>query len=248
MKLQLLGTGSIAAKSFSACTLINNYLLIDMPNGILKNMSRFGLDVTSIKYVFITHLHGDHFVDIPFYMLYKFMNKCDFETIIYGPEGICERVKILYETIFPGDYDKIIDKINIKFIEYSGSDEFSLEIDSGDNLGLKPILVNHGDLKPAYGCLVSDKETTVGFSGDSIFVDSIKEILNNSKTVVFDASMPYEGNASHMGINDLENLCTEYPEKKIICTHMGEGSRERAEHLFIRNLIVPKDGDVYEIN
>lgn len=248
MKLQLLGTGSIASNYFSASTLVDDNLLIDMPNGILKNMKRLGLEITSIKYVFITHLHGDHFIDIPFYMLYKFMNKCDFETIIYGPEGLCDRVKKIYDAAFPGDYDKIIDKINIKFVEYSEKDEFDLELDSNKRLNLKPVLVNHGDLKPAYGCVVSGNESIIGFSGDSILADSIKEILNKSKAVVFDASMPYEGNAFHMGINDIEELCTQYPEKKIICTHMGEGARERAENLFIRNLVVPKDGDIFEID
>lgn len=36
MKLKLIGTGSIGAIQSSACTLVNDDILIDMPNGIVK--------------------------------------------------------------------------------------------------------------------------------------------------------------------------------------------------------------------
>ncbi len=247
MKLQLLGTGSIGSNYFNACTLVNESLLIDMPNGILKNMKRFGLDIASIKHVFITHLHGDHFMDIPFYMLYKFMNKYSFETIIYGPEGLCDKVKTIYEVAFPGDYERIIDKVNVRFIEYTENDEFELDVPGSISMKLKPILVDHGDLKPAYGCIVNDGEKVAGFSGDSIYTENIEKILDKSNIVIFDASLPYDGNPSHMGLNDIERLCNEHIDKKIVCTHMGDGARDRALNMYLKNMIVPEDGKIIEI-
>ena len=75
MRLKLIGTGSIGALQSSACTLINENILVDMPNGIVKRMKQLGVDVSKIKRILITHLHGDHFLDIPFLCSKNFLQK-----------------------------------------------------------------------------------------------------------------------------------------------------------------------------
>ena len=85
MEIKLIGTGSIGAIQSSACTLIDNEILIDMPNGIVKRMKQMGVNVSKIKKVFITHLHGDHFLDIPFFMFEKFFSKSNDEVEIFCP-------------------------------------------------------------------------------------------------------------------------------------------------------------------
>lgn len=242
MKLQIIGSGSIGASSFSACSLVNDELLIDMPNGIIKHMKKINVEVEKIKYIFITHFHGDHFCELPFYMIYKFANKCSFETIIYGPKGTTEKVIGLMEMIFPHAYEDMKDKINVKIIEHDG-EEIQLE----NGITVRPIPVNHENFKPAYGYIVSDGEHTVGFSGDSMYDESIDEIVKNSEISVLDTSLPYEGNEAHMGVSDIANLCAKYTEKKFVCTHMGDGARERALNLDIRNIIVPEDGTVINL-
>ena len=75
MKINFIGTGSIGAKQMSASALIDEEILIDMPNGVVKKIKQLNYDVSKIKVILITHLHGDHFLDIPFFMLEKFLNK-----------------------------------------------------------------------------------------------------------------------------------------------------------------------------
>ena len=41
MKIRMIGTGSIGAKAFSSCTLVEDKILIDLGNGNVKNMKRF---------------------------------------------------------------------------------------------------------------------------------------------------------------------------------------------------------------
>ena len=243
MKLQILGSGSMGSSYFNASSIVNNELLVDMPNGILKYMKKINLDITNIRYVFITHLHGDHFADIPFYIFYKYNNKLNFETVIYGPKGMCEVVKVVFNAMFPDLFETIIDKTNIRFIEHDGIENLELS----DGLKINSKLVDHGNLKPAYGYIVSDGNNSIGFSGDSILTDSIEEIASSCDLSVLDASVPYEGNPSHMGLNDIEYLCKKYNDKKIICTHMGDGARDRAINLDIKNMIVPEDGKIINI-
>ena len=72
MEIRLVGTGSIGAVQSSASTLVNKKILIDMPNGIVKRLKQFGENVLNIDIVLITHLHGDHYFDIPFFILEKY--------------------------------------------------------------------------------------------------------------------------------------------------------------------------------
>ena len=49
-----------------------------------------------------------------------------------------------------------------------------------------------------------------------------------------------------MGLDDIYRFCTEYPNKKIITTHMYDESR-MVIRKDISNLVAPVDGDVFEI-
>ena len=242
MKLQFMGTGSIGSSCFSACTVVNDDVLIDMPNGIIKYMKKINVEVEKIRYIFITHFHGDHFDELPFYMIYKYANKCSYETVVYGPKGIKEKVVNLMELIFPNAYEDIKDKINVRFVEHNGEE---VELENG--IKVKPIPVIHENLKPAYGYMVFDVEHSVGFSGDSMYNESIDEIIENTEMSILDTNFPYDGNDAHMGVSDIEKLCQKYADKKIVCIHMSDGARERALNLDVRNVIVPEDGTVINL-
>lgn len=41
MKIKMIGTGSIGAKAFSSCILINENILMDLGNGNVKHMKEF---------------------------------------------------------------------------------------------------------------------------------------------------------------------------------------------------------------
>lgn len=41
MKIRMIGTGSIGAKAFSSCTLVDGKILIDLGNGNVKHLKEF---------------------------------------------------------------------------------------------------------------------------------------------------------------------------------------------------------------
>ena len=75
MNITLIGTGAIYSQYNNACTLINDDMLIDVPNGILKTLLRNNHIPEKIDKILITHLHGDHTADIPFLLMYLYKNK-----------------------------------------------------------------------------------------------------------------------------------------------------------------------------
>ena len=243
MKIRLVGTGSIGAFQSSASSLIDGKILIDMPNGIVKKLKQTDVDVFGIKTILITHLHGDHFFDIPFYMFEKFFNNNTEETNIYCPKGTLNKVKQLFEIGFPGDYEKLINIVNINFIEFNQLKNENIL----DDFYVNSVLVNHGNLKPAYGYILNKDEKTIGFSGDSGMCESINYIIEKSEISVLDMSL-INGNSSHLGIDDIEKLCKKYENKKIIATHIQDNTRELAKTKQIKNLIIPEDGQEIILN
>lgn len=244
MKLKLIGTGSIIGEARSACSLIDEKILIDCGNGILKTLTSQGIDINNIKTILITHLHADHFFDLPFFLLVKNNFKHNEETKIYCPKGTEEIIKHLCNDYVGGQpnlFEKWKYNSKILFEEFDNlNDE---EIIKG--YFVNSYFVEHGKKKPAYGYVIRKDNKSIGFSGDSTYCENVKKIIEISDVSVLDMSHP-KGNEAHMGVEDIEYICKKF-DKKIVATHMSDQARKLAKELNIKNLIIPNDGDEIEI-
>lgn len=242
MKIEFIGTGSIGAIQLSASILIDDKLLIDMGNGILKGLKQTGHQIPDIENVIITHLHGDHFGDIPYLMLDRFFYKTQSPIHIYGPKGMKERVKELFDIIFPGDYEKVQEVAKIDLIEFEKMEHVNI----GNETYITSFEVEHGNCKPAYGYIVEKENQKLGVSGDSAYCKSVQEIVEQSNFSILDMSW-MESKKAHMGLEDIRKITQTYPDKKIATTHMQDYVREQAKKEKIENLIIPEDGEIIEL-
>ena len=71
MVVKMIGSGSMWTKFNSASYLIDGNIMVDFPNGACKYLYRFNIEPKQVDYVLITHFHGDHYFDLPFYVLNK---------------------------------------------------------------------------------------------------------------------------------------------------------------------------------
>ena len=114
MKVKVIGSGSMWSKYNSAAYLIDEDILVDMPNGMCKNMLRFGLTAQEIKHVLLTHFHGDHYFDIPFYLLLK-SRASDKEVNIYCSKEGVKKIRNLLTLAFPNSDKEILQEINLHY-------------------------------------------------------------------------------------------------------------------------------------
>ena len=241
MKIQMIGTGSITAKENPASVLIDEHLLVDCGNGIVKALLKNEKDIFGINTILITHLHGDHYADLPFLIIPRSFTPVNNECVIYGPKGITENlkavIKLIYDDVEP--LEELCTKGNVRIVEF---DDLEAEIDGYE---IKSHLVDHGDFSPAYGFTIKKYSQILGISGDSTLCDGVREIIEAADAVICDTSFVKMGK-SHMGAETLVALSEAY-NKLLIATHMTPESRKYLIKSNKNNIIVPFDYDVIEL-
>lgn len=246
MKIKLVGTGSIEANERSASTLIDDKLLVDMGNGIAKTIVLEGDRLEDIEAILITHLHGDHFADIPFFMIDRIRMDDIKEINIYCPKDTKRRVKELCGLYFGDDsknhFEERLERGKVKFVEFENMDK--VEVTKG--YFVTSYLVSHADCVPAYGFIVEHDGKKIGFSGDSKVCDGVNNIVKESNVSILDTSLLL-GEEPHMGFNDVYAFAKKYPKKIFISTHLRNRTRKFALENRITNLIIPNDGSTIEI-
>ena len=100
MKLNIIGSGNIFSKYNSASYLIDNNILIDVPNGTCKTLKNAGTEPSKVSHILITHFHGDHFLDMPFILLNKIFDNSEPSNIYCDTTGKDKIYNITNERIF----------------------------------------------------------------------------------------------------------------------------------------------------
>lgn len=238
MKITIIGSGNIMTSNHSASYLIDKDILVDIPNGTCKMLYRLGILPTEINHVLITHFHGDHYFDLPFYLLTKSKSEKQEEIHLYcSPDGK-EKNEMLLQLAFPTSTERINKTISL---EYHTKDKFQLE-----KYQVEKVLVDHGKLKPAFGYLFHTGTKTIGFTGDSALCPNIEWMASCCDYLFCDCSV-IEGTSNHMGINNIEYLKEKNPNCQFIVGHLADNTREELKRRKDANLIIPEDGQVIEI-
>lgn len=232
MKVKVIGSGSMWTKYNSACYLIDDNIMVDIPNGACKYLYRFNIEPSSIEHILITHFHGDHYFDMPFYLLNK--SKSDNRKVnVYCDKQGAEKINKIGELAFPQVFNLISKELTV---EYNFEDEFSVE-----KYQVKRVLVDHGRIKPCFGYIIDNGSNKIGFTGDTTLCSTVEEMTKICKYLFCDC-MLINGTDKHQGINDIEYLANKYPNCTFVVSHLNDDTRKVLEEKNISNIIVPNDG------
>ena len=96
-------------------------ILMDPGPTALCAMKRNGLKPLDIDIILVSHLHGDHFGGLPFFLLeYIYESPRESALTIAGPRHLEERTWRLFKTMFPGskpDLDRLIRQLHFITLE-----------------------------------------------------------------------------------------------------------------------------------
>ena len=238
MKVSIIGSGSMWNKYNSACYLIDDNIMIDFPNGACKYLYRLDIIPNQIDNIVLTHFHGDHYFDIPFYLLNKSKSENKNVNIFCYKEGK-SRIDKIGKLAFPNSYKAACKALNLN---YCFNDFFVI-----NNYKVQRLLVNHGRMRPAYGYVFSSGDLRIGFTGDTTTCNSIEYMALNCSYLFCDC-MFIKGTDKHMGIDMLQDLCIKYQDCMFVVSHLENDTRNELKKLNIKNVIVPEDGLTIMVN
>lgn len=221
MELQFLGSGDAFGTGgrFNTCIYVKDRkgaFLVDCGASSMIAFRKFGADPNMVRAILITHLHGDHFGGLPFFILEaQLVSRRTTPLTIAGPPGLRDRLAAAMETLFPGSSEVSRSfSMDVRELEPHTPHEV-------DGIEIMPYVVKHasGALPFAYRIEVDGK--ILCYSGDTEWVDALGEAARGADLFIAECY----SNARHVKFHlDYPTLARHLPEigaKRVILTHMG---------------------------
>lgn len=247
MKLTIVGSGDAFGSGgrLQTCFHVRDgdrVFLIDCGATSLIGMNRAGLDPSAIDAIFISHLHGDHFSGLVWWMLHaEHVVKRDRPLLVVGPAGIAERYKTTAEALFPGSTDREL-RFELRFEEHDLTTPFEW-----GELTCSCIEVSHPSGAPSHGLRFELPGYSFSFSGDTEWVDQLFELadgvdLHINECFAFDSDPKF-----HTSWAVLKEKLPDLNAKSILLTHMSGEMLAETGGLDEPRVIIGEDGLCLEL-
>lgn len=242
MKIKLYGTGSSFAKSFGACALINDEVLVECSSGIVKRLRQDNIDFANIKVLIISHYHGCHDWEVPFLLGEMAFKPRSRSLTIIAPKGFAKRHGVLCDLIWQDMFslDKAKSNMNLTILELQDNKIFKV-----NGYEIKSFKMKHRDVD-AYGFRVKKDGKVCGFTGDTRMIENVKNIVRESNISFVEVAYPPapRNEPMHISVAEYMQLCKEFSNIPLVPYHMTDESREALAKL---GVAVPNDNDVFVV-
>jgi ribonuclease BN (tRNA processing enzyme) len=239
VRVRFLGSGDNFGTGgrFQTCIHVDtgtSRFLIDCGASSLIPMKRAGIGSDGIDLILISHLHGDHFGGIPFFILdAQLISRRETPLVIAGPPGLTQRVREAMEVFYPGS-SGVERKFSIEYVEMIED-----QIMQVSDLDVLPVRVIHGSGAPAYALRVECAGKFIAYSGDTEWTDALLKVADGADLFICEAYCFDKQMRNHLNYRTLAAHRSELRCKRLIITHMGD---ETMKHLGEIELEIAEDG------
>jgi ribonuclease BN (tRNA processing enzyme) len=177
---------------------------------------RGAVDPNAISTVLVSHLHGDHFGGLPFFLLdAQLISRRTAPLLFAGPPGLRERLMIVMEAMFAGS-TKIQQKFTLEIRELELHQRVEL-----NGLAVTPYLMKHYSGAPSYALRLETEGKVLTYSGDTEWVEELIPAGRGADLFIceayfFDKVMKY-----HIDYATLAKRLPDIGAKRTIVTHMS---------------------------
>lgn len=244
MRLQFLGSGDAFGSGgrFNTCFHLerrqSGHVLIDCGASSMVAIRKWGVDPNAISTVLISHLHGDHFGGLPFFLLdAQLISRRTAPLTIAGPPGLKERLQIVREALFAGS-TRIEPKYAFEIRELALHERAAF-----NDLAVTPYLMEHFSGAPSYALRIETEGKVLTYSGDTEWVEELIPAAKGADLFIceayfFDKVMKY-----HIDYKTLSDHLPAIGAKRTIVTHMSAELLGRQKELALE---AASDGLVVE--
>jgi ribonuclease BN (tRNA processing enzyme) len=222
VRIRFLGSGDNFGSGgrFQACIYVDDgavRFFIDCGASSLIPMKHTGISSSEIDCILISHLHGDHFGGIPFFIIdAQLISRREAPLLIAGPPGLKRRVREAMEVFYPGSAE-VERKFAIDYVELTEGELTPL----GD-LTVLPTRVVHGSGAPAYAYRIECAGKTIAYSGDTEWTDALRRVADGTDLFICESYFFEKQMKNHLSYRTLMAHRAELGCKRLIITHLGE--------------------------
>lgn len=231
MKIKFLGSGDAFGSGGRLQTCIqvvskDKTVLLDCGATSQIAMRKFNVNPNEISTIFLSHLHGDHFAGIPFFILdAQFISKRTSRLVIVGPPGTEQRIIQAMEVLFPGSFHSQRN-FETQIIELPLQQASVID---GIQVTSYPVAHPSGDPSTALRLEFGDK--IIAYSGDTEWIDTLLSAAADADILIaeaysFDQKIKFHSDAATWAAE-----ASRLKAKRIILTHLGPASLDRLADL-----------------
>jgi ribonuclease BN (tRNA processing enzyme) len=201
--------------------------LIDCGATSLIALKSARLDPSDIGIILITHLHGDHFGGVPFFILDGQFARRSAPLRVAGPPGLETRVNEAMEVFFPGSASARR-SFEVQFQELAEGVPASV-----GPLQVTPYEVLHPSGAPPYALRVQLRGRTISYSGDTGWTDRLAAAASGADLFICEAYSYEKRIPFHLDYSTLMQHRSELECKRIVLTHMSSDMLSHVRELAI---------------
>jgi ribonuclease BN (tRNA processing enzyme) len=216
-------------------------VLVDIGGGVLGALQRY-IRLEELHAVWISHLHADHFADMPLlYYAFAFSEKKLRKIPVLGPVGWAARVEAFVKSSVDHQMSNYFQVVELK-------DRGIAEI--GD-LRIQARSVEHGI--PAFGLTARLGEHRLAYSGDTGPCDNLVTLAKGARVLVAEVGTDViEIPSVHLSPEDAGLTAQHAGVARLVLTHLAPGlapeeAVERAGEVFRGAIEVATPGSMLEV-
>lgn len=247
MKLTVVGSGDAfgVGGRLQACFHVDTgerAFLIDCGVTSIMGMDRLGLDQDRVDTILVSHLHGDHFGGLVWWLIHAlYVKKRVAPLTVAGPKGIEARFLAAAEALYP-DSTKVPRRFDLQFVEVAAGPVARI-----NGLDIVAYPASHPSGAPSHLMRIGVGGRVIAFSGDTEWVDDLIPCQAGADAFICECQMYRTPIRYHLNWGVLETNLARLSAKRVLIAHMGAEMLARSGEVLQPPLVAAHDGMVVEI-